>query len=103
MRTTRRAAMALALATPALAQNRGDPRVLRVKLFGDLRALDPFISPEYMARNHGYMVYDTLFALDSRLRPQPQMVDTFTTSADGLTWDFALREGLRFHDGAPVT
>jgi len=103
MRTTRRAAMALALATPALAQNRGDPRVLRVKLFGDLRALDPFISPEYMARNHGYMVYDTLFALDSRLRPQPQMVDTFTTSADGLTWDFSLREGLRFHDGAPVT
>ena len=59
-------AAALLLPIPdAAAQGRGDPNTLRVKLFGDLRSLDPFISPEYMARNHGYMVYDTLFALDS--------------------------------------
>jgi peptide/nickel transport system substrate-binding protein len=107
MRTDRRALLTLAaslpLAAPALAQRRGDPRILRVKLFGDLRSIDPFISPEYMARNHGYMVYDTLFALDFRLRPQPQMVQNHSVSADGLTWDFALRDGLRFHDGAPVT
>lgn len=106
MTITRRSTFALpmaGLAAPALAQNRGDPNVLRVKLFGDLRALDPFISPEYMARNHGYMVYDTLFALDSKLRPQPQMVESHSVSADRLTWDFTLREGLRFHDGAPVT
>ena len=100
------ALLAAALLLPApevAAQGRGDPNALRVKLFGDLRSIDPFISPEYMARNHGYMVYDTLFALDSKLRPQPQMVARWTTSADGLSWDFALREGLRFHDGAPVT
>ncbi|MBS7809679.1 ABC transporter substrate-binding protein [Roseococcus pinisoli] len=94
---------ALPLAAPAFAQNRGDPRVLRIKLFGDLRALDPFVSPEYMARNHGYMVYDTLFALDSKMRPQPQMVASHSTSPDGLTWNFTLRDNLRFHDGAPVT
>jgi peptide/nickel transport system substrate-binding protein len=106
MMFTRRTALgagAALLARPAFAQRRDDPRTLRVKLFGDLRSLDPFISPEYMARNHGYMVYDTLFALDSRLRPRPQMVDEHSVSADGLTWDFRLREGLRFHDGAPVT
>ncbi|MBU8540703.1 ABC transporter substrate-binding protein [Falsiroseomonas tokyonensis] len=106
MSISRRATLALLpamLAAPALAQGRGDPDTLRVKLFGDLRGLDPFISPEYMARNHGYMVYDTLFALDSRLRPQPQMVESHSVSADRLTWDFALRPGLRFHDGAPVT
>ncbi|MDB5375130.1 MAG: transporter substrate-binding protein [Belnapia sp.] len=87
----------------ARAQGRGDPNTLRIKLFGDLRSLDPFISPEYMARNHGYMVYDTLFALDRQLRPQPQMVARWTVAPDGLRWDFTLREGLRFHDGAPVT
>ena len=106
MTIARRTTLALpfaALALPALAQNRGDPNTLRVKLFGDLRALDPFISPEYMARNHGHMVYDTLFALDSKLRPQPQMVESHSVSADRLTWEFTLREGLRFHDGAPVT
>ena len=49
------------------------------------------------------MVYDTLFALDSKLAPKPQMVERWTTSPDGLVWDFTLREGLRFHDGAAVT
>jgi peptide/nickel transport system substrate-binding protein len=104
------ALLAAALLLPATqagaqagAQGRGDPNTLRVKLFGDLRSIDPFISPEYMARNHGYMVYDTLFALDSKLAPQPQMVARWTTSPDSLTWDFTLREGLRFHDGAAVT
>ena len=59
-------AAALLLPVPeAAAQGRGDPNVLRVTLFGDLRSIDPFISPEYMARNHGYMVYDTLFALEA--------------------------------------
>lgn len=106
MSMTRRGLAALAavpLALPAHAQNRGDPRILRVKLFGDLRALDPFISPEYMARNHGYMVYDTLFALDSKMQPRPQMVAEHSVSGDGLIWNFTLRDGLRFHDGAPVT
>jgi len=106
MSISRRGLAALAaipLAAPALAQNRGDPRVLRVKLFGDLRSLDPFISPEYMARNHGYMVYDTLFALDSKMQPRPQMVAEHSVSSDGLTWNFSLRDRLRFHDGAPVT
>jgi len=85
------------------AQNRGDPNTLRIKTFGDLRSIDPFISPEYMARNHGYMVYDTLFALDSQLRVQPQMVERWSVGEDGRVWNFTLREGLAFHDGTPVT
>ena len=95
---------ALLFAVPAAqAQNRGDPNALRVKLFGDLRSIDPFISPEYMARNHGYMVYDTLFAMDEKLQIKPQMLQTHTVSADGLTYTFTLRGGLKFHDGADVT
>lgn len=88
---------------PALAQGRSDQDTLRIKTFGDLRSIDPFISPEYMARNHGYMVYDTLFALDHALVPRPQMVERYTRSPDGLNWTFVLRDGLAFHDGAAVT
>jgi len=56
-----------------------------------------------MSRNYGYMVYDTLFAMDTQGVIQPQMIDTHTISDDGLTYDFTLRDGLSFHDGAKVT
>ena len=39
------------------------------------------------------MVFDTLFALDSHLAPQPMMVETEQVSADGLTYTFTLRSG----------
>ena len=68
-----------------------------------LRVLDPILTTAYMSRNHGYMIFDTLFALDESMTPQPQMVDSWTVSDDGLTYRFTLREGLKFHDGSPVT
>lgn len=38
-----------------------------------LTTLDPITSTAYVTRSHGYMVYDTLFALDENLRQRPQM------------------------------
>lgn len=69
----------------------------------DLKILDPIWTTAYITRNYGYMVYDTLFALDANLKVQPQMVDTWQVSEDGLQYTFILREGLKFHDGSPVT
>src|SRR5260370_6528205 len=57
----------------------------------------------YIVRNHGYLIYDTLFALDGKLEPKPQMVESWTVSDDQLTWTFKLRDGLKWHDGQPVT
>ncbi|MCS2608076.1 ABC transporter substrate-binding protein [Halomonas dongshanensis] len=67
-----------------------------------LRALDPVSSSATIARNHGYMIYDTLIGIDANLEPQPQMAD-WAISEDGLTYTFTLREGLTWHDGTPVT
>src|SRR4030095_3038564 len=69
----------------------------------DLKVLDPIWTTAYITRNHGYMVYDVLFALDEQLNVQPQMVDTWEMSQDGMQYTFMLRKGLKFHDGAPVT
>jgi peptide/nickel transport system substrate-binding protein len=78
------------------------PKVLRIIPSADLRILDPIWTTADITRDYAYMVYDTLFALDGQAKPQPQMVETWTVSDDKLTYDFTLRDGLRWHDGAPV-
>jgi peptide/nickel transport system substrate-binding protein len=95
--------LAAALGLAAAASAADAQTVLRVRPFGDLKGIDPITNSDYMARNHGYMVYDTLFALDEKLQVKPQMLERHSVSADQLTYTFVLREGLKFHDGAPVT
>ncbi len=71
-------------------------------LHAPLRGLDPVMGTPYMFRNYGYMVYDTLLALDANDKVQPQMA-SWKTSSDGKTYTFTLRDGLKWHDGKPVT
>jgi peptide/nickel transport system substrate-binding protein len=91
------AAALIVTAVPASAQT-----TLKVRPFGDLKTIDPMVTSDYMVRNHGYMIYDTLFAQDEKGAIKPQMVQSFTTTPDGLTWTFVLRDNLKFHDGAAV-
>ncbi len=97
------AAATAALASPALAQPPKQGGTLRFIPIGDLKILDPIWTTAYITRDHGYMVYDTLFATDANLQVRPQMVDRYTVSRDRMKYSFTLRDGLRFHDGQPVT
>jgi peptide/nickel transport system substrate-binding protein len=92
-------AAGVALAPPIASAQQ---KVLKFIPQADLRILDPITTTAYITRNHGYMVYDTLFATDAKFQVQPQMVDKYELSADKLTYTFTLRDGLKFHDGAPV-
>jgi len=76
---------------------------LKVSLHSDLKIVDPIWTTALISTHHGMMIYDTLFALDRNLQIQPQMVEKWTVSDDKLTWTFTLRDGLAWHDGAPVT
>jgi peptide/nickel transport system substrate-binding protein len=97
------AAAAVATALPRLpARAADDKKTLRFIAQSDLRVLDPIWTTAYITRNHGYMVFDTLFAIDTEFAPHPQMLDDFTVSPDKLTYRFKLRDGLGFHDGSPV-
>src|SRR5437660_8856429 len=93
------AAAALAAVCTAAAQD----KVLRIVPHSNLNILDPIWTTQYMARNHGYMVYDTLFGTDEKNRIQPQMVESWGESPDHRLWSFTLRPGLAFHDTTPVT
>src|SRR5690606_29013892 len=88
------------IAAPALSQ--GTDRTLRFIPQANLANFDPIWGTQYVVRNAAAMVWDTLYGIDDKLEPQPQMVEGETVSDDGLTWTFRLREGLRFHDGEPV-
>jgi peptide/nickel transport system substrate-binding protein len=79
-----------------------DKKTLRFIPQTDVQVLDPIWTTAYVTRNHGYMVFDTLFAIDSKFQPHPQMVDKFDISADKLNYSFVLRDGLKWHDGQPV-
>ncbi len=93
---------AAALAAATMTATAGAAETLRVVMHSDLKVVDPIWTTAYISRNHGYMIYDTLFAMDENFEPKPQMVDTWTVSDDKLVYTFTLRDGLKFHDGAAV-
>ena len=53
------------------AQKKGG--TLRFVPHADLKILDPIWTTAYITRNHGYMIFDTLFALDEHLKLQPDV------------------------------
>jgi peptide/nickel transport system substrate-binding protein len=78
-------------------------KVLRVVPHADLKIVDPYTTTATITLMHGQMIYDQLFAWNSKLEPKPQMVDHYEISPDRLVYTFTLRPGLKFHDGQPVT
>ena len=70
-------AAAVLAATLAVAPAQAQQNTLKVVLHSDLKIVDPIWTTAYIARNHGYMVYDTLFAMDEKGEIKPQMVDKY--------------------------
>ena len=99
-RRTFLAAGAAGLAAPRLAS--AASKVLKFIPEGDLSMLDPVWTTATNARNHGYLVFDTLWGQDATYAMQPQMVAGHVVEDDGKQWTITLREGLKFHDNEPV-
>ncbi|MCF3933385.1 ABC transporter substrate-binding protein [Acuticoccus sp. M5D2P5] len=87
----------------AYAQGAGRAGVLRVMPQADLKVLDPIWTTAAITLEHGYLIYDKLFERNAAGIPQPQMAESHTVSDDRLTHEITLRDGLQFHDEAPVT
>ena len=91
-------ALAAVIAGPAFAQG-----TIKFAPHADLKVVDPITNTAAITLLHSYMIFDTLYAFDDKYQAQPQMVQSHTVSADGLTYTFKLRPGLMFHDGSAVT
>jgi peptide/nickel transport system substrate-binding protein len=80
----RGAAAVMASGAPSVHAQK-DRQTLRFVAEADLKILDPIWTTAYLTRNHGYLVYDTLFGTDENIQIKPQMVDRTAVSADGMT------------------
>ncbi|HXV11529.1 MAG TPA: ABC transporter substrate-binding protein [Burkholderiales bacterium] len=91
----------IALSAFALSISPAFAAELNIGLSADVTTFDPhFVAaqPNLNAQKH---VFDTLVHVDERGRPIPG-VATWKTP-DPLTWEFTLRKGVKFHDGAELT
>src|SRR3954453_7553973 len=96
-RRTFLASASVALAAPAIARGEAS-QVLKFVPQADLAVLDPVWTTTYQTRDHGFLVFDTLFGLDSAFRAAPQMAESAVSEDDGKTWRITLRPDLMFHD-----
>jgi peptide/nickel transport system substrate-binding protein len=95
------AAAASSLPRIAIGQSASNP-VLKFVPQANLTSLDPIWTTASLTENHAYAVYDTLFAVNSKIEPQPQMAEGYTVSDDGRSYLLKLRVGLKFHNGEPA-
>lgn len=93
---------AAAVAAAMVAPNIAGAQTLVAVMQSPLRVMDPILSSAAISNTHGYMIYDTLLGLDSQYKVHPQMAEKWTVSPDGRLYTFTLRNGLKWHDGAPV-
>ena len=67
------------------------------------QTLDPVACSDGVQQIVGSLLYEGLFALDERFEPQPMLCKSYSRSANGLTYTFALRDNVTFSNGAALT
>ena len=86
--------MAAALAAPSVVQAQSK-RVLKFVPDADLAVIDPVITTSYQTRDHGFMVFDSLYGQDDQYRIRPQMAEGHVMEDDGKTWTKPASIGFR--------
>jgi peptide/nickel transport system substrate-binding protein len=84
-----------AVAAPAQAQ-----RTLTIAAGGVPTTLDPHARSSLQNNATSQQIYDALLDADARGALQPRLAEGWRLR-DDRTWEFRLREGVRFHDGTP--
>ena len=94
------AALVLPAAAPAAA---ADPNVLKIGTTQDLDSLNPYQTALLVGYEIFTLNYDMLVGFGPNNETVPGYADSWTQSADGLTWTFKIRSGMKWSDGQPAT
>jgi peptide/nickel transport system substrate-binding protein len=96
--STATASGAAATASAAAKANYGG--TITFGLENDVSNLDPMLSGLFVDRNIMYAMYDSLVRVDPKGNIIPWLAEKWTTSSDGKTVTFNLRQGVKYHDGS---
>ena len=97
------AALAVALTSPIAAQTPKRGGKLVVGMSQDLPGLDPHPSTSTITYQVLSLVYQGLVDFDRDLKIKPVLAESWKISPDGKQWTFALRKGVKFHNGRAMT
>jgi peptide/nickel transport system substrate-binding protein len=97
------AVLANAICFAPLAQAAKCPVLIGPDWSGETLSPDPArllsISDVYHAR----MIYEPFVAADSAMQPMPWLAEKWEANDKATEWTFHLRQGVKFHDGSPLT
>src|SRR6188474_322735 len=99
------AALALVAAAPfAVAQAPKQGGAAVVTFNNDLTTLDPHVGYDWQNWSVIKSIFDGLMDYKpGTTELEPDLAESYTVSEDGLTYTFKLHEGVKFHNGRPLT
>jgi peptide/nickel transport system substrate-binding protein len=77
--------------------------VLKVVAQASITSIDCMYACPAVAMGISQHIFEPMFAFDGDGIPQPVMVDRWSASDDGKVWTLRLRDGIKFHNGQPLT
>ena len=95
------ALVVVCLAVPLPGQAAGKDFV--IGLGGEPTQLNPVVATDGISYIAEWPLFDSLVELDQTLNVRPLLAESWDVSKDGLVYTFKLRQGVKWHDGAPFT
>ena len=95
-----------AVVAPALAAPFKCPRVGGDFVFGqeaNVNSLDQMTSSTISTRNVAMNLFESLMTRDENTAPIPELASKVDVSADGMTYTFTMRQGVKFHNGKTMS
>ncbi|HEX2441879.1 MAG TPA: ABC transporter substrate-binding protein, partial [Methylomirabilota bacterium] len=92
-----------AVVLPGRASAQAKPGTFVTAQTSEATGLDPQLVPALSRSRRSPLTYNQLVRFEPDMTPVPELAESWTTSADGLTWTFKLRQGVKFHDGQELT